>query len=197
MPQLNCEACSERKVRCDKQSPCSTCKAAGVVCVPVHRRRLPRGRHVNSSSAENKELRERLARLEGLIATRDAAATANNDPKSISIAPTIANPDPGPLSATTGAPLMNSNNECPFLSPGLTSPAPSASSTSVVKSKRPVSPPRYIANGFWNDLVDKVCPKLPCGTPHLTLTPSPPESGSPRRTIRSIIRRGSLRRQYR
>ena len=84
IPDLSCEACNERKVRCDKRNPCSTCQATGVVCVPTQRKRLPRGRHVKENK-ENKELRERLARLESLIGTdqssssssRSAAASSN------------------------------------------------------------------------------------------------------------------------
>ena len=44
-PQLSCELCRERKVKCDKLEPCTTCVSSGVVCVPIYRQRLPRGRH--------------------------------------------------------------------------------------------------------------------------------------------------------
>ncbi|KAA8646854.1 Zn(II)2Cys6 domain-containing transcription factor nscR [Aspergillus tanneri] len=48
-PHLSCELCRERKVKCDKVDPCTNCVAAGVVCVPVHRPRLPRGVHARRS----------------------------------------------------------------------------------------------------------------------------------------------------
>lgn len=44
-PRLTCELCRTRKVKCDKANPCSNCVSVGVVCVPVHRPRLPRGIH--------------------------------------------------------------------------------------------------------------------------------------------------------
>ena len=83
MPELSCQACSERKVRCDKRNPCSTCQATGVVCVPIQRKRLPRGRHVK----ENKELRERLARLESLIASDHPSSQTSSKSGSISTSP--------------------------------------------------------------------------------------------------------------
>lgn len=42
--RLSCEACTKRKVKCDKLVPCTNCQTSGVLCVPVERRRLPRGR---------------------------------------------------------------------------------------------------------------------------------------------------------
>ncbi|GIC86107.1 Zn(II)2Cys6 domain-containing transcription factor nscR [Aspergillus udagawae] len=44
-PHLSCELCRERKIKCDKVDPCTNCVSAGVVCIPVHRPRLPRGVH--------------------------------------------------------------------------------------------------------------------------------------------------------
>ncbi|KAH1311806.1 hypothetical protein KXX47_005355 [Aspergillus fumigatus] len=44
-PHLSCELCRERKIKCDKVDPCNNCVSAGVVCIPVHRPRLPRGVH--------------------------------------------------------------------------------------------------------------------------------------------------------
>ncbi|KAH6981652.1 hypothetical protein BKA56DRAFT_584252 [Ilyonectria sp. MPI-CAGE-AT-0026] len=46
-PQLSCELCRERKVKCDKLNPCSNCVSSRVACVPIQRLRLPRGRHVH------------------------------------------------------------------------------------------------------------------------------------------------------
>lgn len=42
--QLTCETCKRRKIKCDKLRPCTACRNAGTVCVPVERARLPRGR---------------------------------------------------------------------------------------------------------------------------------------------------------
>jgi hypothetical protein len=90
-PQLSCNLCRERKVKCDKLEPCTNCTAAGVRCNTIYRNRLPRGRHARSSTenvvqsasralghtkkrgaasathAANQELRERIKSLENLI----------------------------------------------------------------------------------------------------------------------------------
>ena len=144
IPQLTCEACNERKVRCDKQSPCSTCKATGVICVPIHRRRLPRGRHVASIGAEDQSLRERVARLEGLIAIRDPDSADNPTLTAISASTSgIDSPPPAVTSAS-------SSTTCPVLY---------SASTALQRTKKAPSC-RYLANGFWNELVDKVRPNV-------------------------------------
>jgi hypothetical protein len=45
-PQLSCELCRKRKVKCDKLNPCTNCTTSRTPCVPIYRTRLPRGRHV-------------------------------------------------------------------------------------------------------------------------------------------------------
>ncbi len=67
VPQLQCQSCSSRKVKCDKLRPCTNCVAAGVVCVPVRRMRLPRGRHARRSGEPGEDLMRRVRRLESLI----------------------------------------------------------------------------------------------------------------------------------
>ncbi|OQD83589.1 hypothetical protein PENANT_c016G10563 [Penicillium antarcticum] len=68
--RLTCEACRQRKVRCDKLSPCTSCQRLGLVCVPVERARLPRGRTRKPAErvgGSDKELSERVAKLEALL----------------------------------------------------------------------------------------------------------------------------------
>ncbi|KAK4502076.1 hypothetical protein PRZ48_007887 [Zasmidium cellare] len=48
-PQLSCELCREKKMKCDKQDPCGNCKTSGAECKTVFRHRLPRGRHVRAA----------------------------------------------------------------------------------------------------------------------------------------------------
>lgn len=93
--QLSCELCRDRKVKCDKQQPCSNCRRAGVACVPVHRLRLARGRHATrvrnaalptpapspgdvetrTTEETNEELRVRVRRLESLVQNMSASRT--------------------------------------------------------------------------------------------------------------------------
>ena len=198
IPELSCEACAERKVRCDKGNPCSTCQATGVVCVPTQRKRLPRGRHVreNRVNKENTELRERLARLESLIATDHSSSEGSSsthplhpatsapsgvpfgsgprsDPSSSAVSH-LSHPHPHPspvpsgvtslASAAAAATATTPSSYPSILSnpPPSTSSSPSsaypASLTRTEATKRPASsPPRYLANAFWHDLVDNVC----------------------------------------
>ena len=155
IPQLSCESCHERKVRCDKKNPCSTCQSTGIVCVPLQRKRFPRGRHVVK---ENKELRERLTRLESLVG--DRAATDQSPSASISAPQAhISSPSDGPSGTTSYSPSVTSvhsnhllNNLSSNTSSILNPPA-----ASLTRTKRSAStPPRHVSNGFWNDLIDEV-----------------------------------------
>ncbi|CAK7236057.1 hypothetical protein SCUCBS95973_009476 [Sporothrix curviconia] len=80
LPQLSCELCRSRKIKCDKLQPCTACASAGAPCVPVYRLRLPRGRHVHAGEQQKRQhapgtpktvvdndLRRRIRRLEALI----------------------------------------------------------------------------------------------------------------------------------
>ena len=82
-PVLSCENCRNRKVKCDRLDPCTNCVKSGVVCVPVQRLRLARGRHVNSLrrataaqgiNLETKELTSRIRKLEELVTNMRSTA---------------------------------------------------------------------------------------------------------------------------
>lgn len=64
-PRLACEQCKRRKIRCNKGSPCSACKNAGINCHTVQRARLPRGK---SGKGQNTKLEDRVGRIERLLA---------------------------------------------------------------------------------------------------------------------------------
>ncbi|KAH7155663.1 fungal-specific transcription factor domain-containing protein [Dactylonectria estremocensis] len=76
-PVLNprsCVTCRRRKVRCDKQMPCSNCRRAQIPCVfpaPGRAPRQPRPRDPNAppknSSQREVELVKRLRKLEGIV----------------------------------------------------------------------------------------------------------------------------------
>lgn len=65
-----CNACRKRKVRCDKLRPCSNCSRSKQSCTYDTG---SNGQHtsddITRSSSGDEELRERLARLEKLMAT--------------------------------------------------------------------------------------------------------------------------------
>ncbi|KAI5458808.1 hypothetical protein BGZ63DRAFT_338983, partial [Mariannaea sp. PMI_226] len=81
-PQLSCELCRDRKVKCDKLDPCTYCVSHGVECKPVQRLRLPRGRHAPRSKhmargndGISEDLKQRIHNLEGLINDMRAKST--------------------------------------------------------------------------------------------------------------------------
>lgn len=63
---LSCVLCQERKIKCDRSTPCSQCVKANVQCVPAslaprqRRRRFP-----------ERELLERIRHYEGLLQQND------------------------------------------------------------------------------------------------------------------------------
>lgn len=60
----SCEICRQRKVKCDRQQPCSHCARAGQDCVyPAGPGRAPK----RSRRAENAQLMDKLSRLEHII----------------------------------------------------------------------------------------------------------------------------------
>lgn len=84
--RLSCDACRQRKVKCDKLSPCTSCQRLGYQCVPVERARLPRGRTRRAPERANvadKELADRVAKLEQLLkkvsSERDNNSTMNEE----------------------------------------------------------------------------------------------------------------------
>ncbi|KAK1516886.1 fungal specific transcription factor [Colletotrichum costaricense] len=66
-PQLSCNSCRRRKIRCDRQRPCRTCSCRGQDCVyPETNDTIPPPK-VTSSGAPNISLQDRLVHLEQLV----------------------------------------------------------------------------------------------------------------------------------
>ncbi|KAJ5697626.1 hypothetical protein N7488_011310 [Penicillium malachiteum] len=154
-PQLSCELCRKRKVKCDKLTPCTNCAASGTVCVPIYRTRLPRGRHatrprrvssppptsapgeidriIQPSVPVNENLQERIYRLEALIQgmnshshTRTPSATSREQSAQLSDTSTFQTaPDPNT------SPILNG---------------------SIVSKRLMLQRP----DQFWADLVDEI-----------------------------------------
>lgn len=68
-PRLACQQCKQRKLRCDKGSPCNSCSAAGLACQIVQRARLPRGKS-GAKQTQEQSLEARLKQLEALFDQR-------------------------------------------------------------------------------------------------------------------------------
>lgn len=67
----SCRLCRRRKVKCDRAFPCGTCTRGGEECVPTVPSRAPRGRQGGRKRKADKELLERIARLEELVKTAE------------------------------------------------------------------------------------------------------------------------------
>ncbi|KAF7179894.1 hypothetical protein CNMCM7691_008946 [Aspergillus felis] len=65
--RLTCQACTRRKVKCDKKSPCTNCLKHGISCVAVERPRWPRGRSAKPAISREQDLCNRVAKLEQVI----------------------------------------------------------------------------------------------------------------------------------
>ncbi|OJJ45455.1 hypothetical protein ASPZODRAFT_134109 [Penicilliopsis zonata CBS 506.65] len=140
--RLSCEACHQRKVKCDKLDPCTNCTKIGAVCVPVERTRLPRGRTQragNQASRSELELKERVSKLERLL--RDMCA-----------------------SQTTGASVDGSQGSLTPSRNDTTPPGTGGSSTIFLEARRdipaslPEKTPRlesYMGGSFWAELIEQ------------------------------------------
>ncbi|RFU28557.1 hypothetical protein B7463_g7777, partial [Scytalidium lignicola] len=101
-PQLSCELCRERKVKCDKLEPCTTCVMSGVECLPIYRQRLPRGRHSQQKNA-NSERRNQHSQPnrttspapqpKSTLGPRDAFLTTTDEVDTIAVGPSVAGQD--------------------------------------------------------------------------------------------------------
>ena len=63
----SCTLCRRRKVKCDRGVPCSNCARGGAECVPSILSQAPRGRQGGRKRRTDRELLERIAKLEGLV----------------------------------------------------------------------------------------------------------------------------------
>ncbi|KAF7719692.1 Fungal Zn(2)-Cys(6) binuclear cluster domain-containing protein [Penicillium ucsense] len=146
--RLSCEACRQRKVKCDKLSPCTSCVRLGFVCVPVERARLPRGRTRKAperAQGSDKELVDRVAKLEKLLkqvaAERDGetAQPQQEPPRSI---------------ATAGRPQVEQHFETKMQEVESWRDQNIQSHT-LVLPHRPRPSTSYIASSFWEDIMQQ------------------------------------------
>ncbi|KAJ6157960.1 hypothetical protein N7470_005552 [Penicillium chermesinum] len=149
-PQLSCELCRKRKVKCDKLNPCTNCTTMGTACIPIYRTRLPPGptcqscassviaasahnrvgeteRLTQSAVPVNEDLQERIYRLEALIQGMSSTGT--------------------PLAISRGQSAHPDNTTFPLELIG----APILNSSTVPKRLMLQRPDQ-----FWADLVDEV-----------------------------------------
>ncbi|KAL8871209.1 MAG: hypothetical protein Q9174_002911 [Haloplaca sp. 1 TL-2023] len=78
--QSACDACWKRKVRCDKLSPCSSCKASDLPCRNTRARpgRRPRHQRGQASNRQQQTIADLQAKVERLSESLTARAEATN-----------------------------------------------------------------------------------------------------------------------
>lgn len=68
---VSCQLCRAKKLRCDRQHPCSNCSARGVTCQPQlpirHDAKLPKVSRRAASDGDNSEIFARLEKLENTV----------------------------------------------------------------------------------------------------------------------------------
>jgi hypothetical protein len=146
--RLSCQLCHQRKVKCDKLNPCSNCRRTGATCVPVERQRLPRGRnriHKNPQPETDRDLRERLGKLEQLV--------RNLDPGNASLP--ITKEAPALITSSHHSPI-NSTEQAPR-STASTEYEQNQSSASEDNTKHDeTSTGGYLDSPFWTNVVHEV-----------------------------------------
>lgn len=146
--RLSCEACRQRKVRCDKLSPCTSCVRLGFVCVPVERARLPRGRTrrpVEQAAHTDKELVDRVVKLENLL--RQVAT--ERDARPVKVEET--SPGTGTGSGRTERSFESNMADIESWRDQQAQP-----STTMTLPHRPRPATTYLASSFWEDIMQQV-----------------------------------------
>lgn len=184
-PVLNprsCVTCRRRKVRCDKQMPCSNCRRALIPCVfpaPGRAPRQPRPKDPNappkaSTSQREVELTKRLRKLEGIVEELSGQIEVESGGKGPSTAgsPNSQGPNTAKRASTFGrGGSIGAGNVSMSPRDGDT---PSDHTGDMVK--RDVSNAlgrlvlndhkgntRYVTNGFWAKLNDEVSQECSAG----------------------------------
>lgn len=183
-PALNprsCVTCRRRKVRCDKQMPCSNCRRAQIPCVfpaPGRARRQPRSKDPNAppknSSQREMELMKRLRKLEGIVEDLSGqieVESGGKGPSSASSPEAVHGTQSVPLDQSTSFATRHPSNVSTTIAPFGGSPRGSdaASVQSEPVHKHDLNRKfgrlvlndqngarRYVSNGFWAKLNDEV-----------------------------------------
>lgn len=146
--RLTCEACRQRKVKCDKLSPCTSCQRLGLVCVPVERARLPRGRTRKPTErivGSDKELSERVAKLEKLL-KKVANERGSEEQRNPTPTPPVVNIEPAPISG----------KQDPAAEPGIVETEGWQDQNELLPTQVPRPGTAYMGVSFWEDIMQQV-----------------------------------------
>lgn len=96
--QRSCEICHRRKIRCDKQQPCSHCKRGGVTCLYPHAEHLRRARKPKTTMAD---VATRISELERtLVSVSNQTAPADTVTSRSKPCDTFGPEGPNPVSSS-------------------------------------------------------------------------------------------------
>jgi hypothetical protein len=104
----SCVTCRKRKVKCDKTHPCTNCKRARIDCIYPAPGRAPR-KVRKIGEGRDKELLERLRRLEGVVKTLGVEVPEGEDIKEAS----PEGPDDGKAAGDTGMRVVSVDTALP------------------------------------------------------------------------------------
>ncbi|PNY24354.1 transcriptional regulatory protein [Tolypocladium capitatum] len=180
-PVLNprsCVTCRRRKVRCDKQMPCSNCRRALIPCVFPAPGRAPRQQRPKDPNATPKnssqrevELIKRLRKLEGIVEELSGQIEVESGGR---LASSVGSPDPAPVNlvSSDGLPqrsLSDSLDMAPAISPGSKDADSPGESTYEATKRRDMQKnfghmvlddtrgtSRYVSSAFWSKLNDEL-----------------------------------------
>lgn len=181
-PALNprsCVTCRKRKVRCDKQMPCSNCRRAQIPCAfpaPGRAPRQPRPKDPNAppknSSQRELELMKRLRKLEGIVEELSGQIEVESGGKNPSSA---GSPDVAfGAQQSTERSMSIAQRQIANAGAGTSSQSPmdseSMSDQSEAARKKDLQTSfgrlvlndqsgsrRYVSSGFWSKINDEVC----------------------------------------
>ncbi|GKZ34668.1 hypothetical protein AbraIFM66950_004982 [Aspergillus brasiliensis] len=108
-PQLSCIACRQRKSRCDRLQPCTSCVARGHSCVYLAQKPLGSLLHHHTSVEAATGLHDRLVRLEGLVKSLIPDGVNNDEIRQ------LATPDTTPSSNARpgrGSSVIDTQSDC-------------------------------------------------------------------------------------
>ncbi|KAJ5146189.1 transcriptional regulator family: Fungal Specific TF [Penicillium bovifimosum] len=146
-PQLSCNLCRRRKLRCDRKEPCSTCTARGLALscaypinqAPAQRRRAP-GAHETHRGRPEATVQDRLGQLEQIVVSLMQKTTSGGQERSDQhLGASIPQDRP-----EQGSPEGTTNSE--------DSPAPSDSGNVWFSS----SDAQYIGGTHWAAILDGI-----------------------------------------
>ncbi|KAK3995852.1 fusarisetin A cluster transcription factor [Cladorrhinum sp. PSN332] len=157
-PQLSCNLCRRRKLRCDRQHPCSSCSSRALTCTYAEQP-IPTTSSSLAKPAASSSMHDRIVQLERLVMSLIPGSVtgsgSNSDPASAS----------GSGHAPAHSPSTGPNTGTSSVAPGPT-PVPASS---VTEPHTPMdmlsecgsmcvssSEPRYVGCDHWAAILDSI-----------------------------------------